>query len=199
MIGNLIVSICNGGIRKSGQDSRITALDENSNLADLCNDIWPAAVDFVYSSHPWAFKKVRAEMALQTLNGDPIAAQGQNVYAYPAKALRILGFYKDLSCQNRDNDARVSSDINGNKIILSNEPSLFAEFIIAITNNDSIPAWLREALELKVAIEVARAKGKDIRVLSQEFQAVLDSARVDNASESNTEKIENNEYIDVRG
>ena len=70
---------------------------------------------------------------------------------------------------------------------------------MAITQNDSIPAWLREALELKVAIEVARAKGKDIRILSQEFQAVLDSARVANASESEKEKIENNDYIDVRG
>lgn len=199
MIDNLDVSICNGGIRKSGQDSRITALDENSNLADLCNDVWPAAVDFVYSSHPWAFKKVRAQADLQTLNGDPIVMQGQNVYAFPANALRVLGFYKDLSCEHRDNNARVSSDSNGAKIILSNETPLFVEFILARTENDSIPAWLREALELKVAIEIARAKGKDIRVLSQEFQAVLDSARVSNAAESNAEKIENNEYIDVRG
>lgn len=199
MIDNLIVSICNGGIRKSGQDSRITALDENSNLADLCNDVWPVAVDFVYSSHPWAFKKVCVQADLQTLNNDPIAEQGQNVYAYPAKALRMMGFYKDLAREYRDNNARVSSDANGNKIILSNENPLFVEYIMAITQNDSIPAWLREALELKVAIEVARAKGKDIRILSQELQAVLDSARVANASESEKEKIENNDYIDVRG
>ena len=189
MIDNLIVSICNGGIRKSGQDSRITALDENSNLADLCNDVWPVAVDFVYSLHPWAFKKVCVQADLQTLNNDPIAEQGQNVYAYPAKALRVMGFYKDLAREYRDNNARVSSDAN----------PLFVEYIMAITQNDSIPAWLREALELKVAIEVARAKGKDIRILSQEFQAVLDSARVANASESEKEKIENNDYIDVRG
>lgn len=199
MIDNLIVSICNGGIRKSSQDSHITALDENSNLADLCNDIWPAAVDFVYSSHPWAFKKVRVQADLQTLNNDPIAAQGQNVYGYPGDALRIMGFYKDLSCQYRDNNARVSSDANGNKIILSNENPLYIEYILARTQNDSIPAWLREALELKVAIEIARAKGKDIRTLSQEFQAVLDSARVANASESEKEKIENNDYIEARG
>lgn len=199
MIDNLVVSICNGGIRKSSQDGRITSLDENSNLADLCNDIWPSAVDFIYSSHPWAFKRIRAQADLKTELGDPIAEQGQNVYGYPGNALRILGFYKDSEFRFRDNGARVSSDQNGNKIILSNELPLFIEYILAKTENDSIPAWLREALELKVGIEVARAKGKDIRSLSQELQAVLDSARVVNASESHEEKIENNEYIDVRG
>ena len=121
MIDNMIVSICNGGIRKSGQDGRISSLDENSNLADLCNDIWPSAVSFIYASHPWAFKKVRVQADLQTLQNDPIATQGQNIYGYPSNALRILGFYKDRECHHRANDARVSSDKNGNKVILSNQ------------------------------------------------------------------------------
>ena len=97
MISSLIVDICNGGIRKSGMDGRITSIDENSNLADLCNDIWSSAVSFIYSIHPWAFKLIRAQAALQTLSGDPIAAQGQNVFAYPSNALRILGFLRTMN------------------------------------------------------------------------------------------------------
>ena len=199
MIDNMIVSICNGGIRKSGQDGRISSLDENSNLADLCNDIWPSAVSFIYASHPWAFKKVRVQADLQTLQNDPIATQGQNIYGYPSNALRILGFYKDRECHHRANDARVSSDKNGNKVILSNQIPLFVECLTAETKNDNLSPWLREVLELKIAIEVARAKGKDIRVLSQEFQAVLDSAQENNATEAESTIIKNDDYINVRG
>lgn len=69
----------------------------------------------------------------------------------------------------------------------------------AETKNDNLSPWLREVLELKIAIEVARAKGKDIRVLSQEFQAVLDSAQENNATEAESTIIKNDDYINVRG
>lgn len=199
MISSLIVDICNGGIRKSGMDGRITSIDENSNLADLCNDIWSSAVSFIYSIHPWAFKLIRAQAALQTLSGDPIAAQGQNVFAYPSNALRILGFFKDYECKYRATDARVSSDVNGRKVILSNEIELYIEFLLTETQNDNMSPWLREALELKIGIELARPKGKDIKTLSQEFKAVLDSAQENNATELNDKIIDNDEYINARG
>jgi hypothetical protein len=196
---NLIVDICNGGIRKAGMDTRIVSIDENTNMADLCSDIWDSSVRFIYSMHPWAFKKIRAEAVLQTLNGDPIAVQNQNVFAYPANSLRILGFYKDSECKIRENNARVSSNNNGNKVILSDETILYIEYLLTETSNDNMSPWLREVLELKIGIEISRAKGKDIRVLSQEFQAVLDSAQENNASEMNADIIENDDYINVRG
>ena len=76
---------------------------------------------------------------------------------------------------------------------------LFVECLTAETKNDNLSPWLREVLELKIAIEVARAKGKDIRVLSQEFQAVLDSAQENNATEAESTIIKNDDYINVRG
>lgn len=199
MISSLIVDICNGGIRKSGMDGRITSIDENSNLADLCNDVWSQAITFIYSTHPWAFKKIRAQADLQTLNDDPIAVQGKNVFGYPNNALRILGFYKDSLFRNRASDARVSSDKNGKKVILSDEIPLFIEFLLTETQNDNMSPWLRECLELKIGIEIGRAKGKDIRILSQEFQAVLDSAQENNASELDAAIIDNDDYINARG
>ena len=135
-------------------------LMKNSNLADLCNDIWSSAVSFIYSIHPWAFKLIRAQAALQTLSGDPIAAQGQNVFAYPSNALRILGFFKDYECKYRATDARVSSDVNGRKVILSNEIELYIEFLLTETQNDNMSPWLREALELKNRDRIGATKGK---------------------------------------
>ena len=199
MINNLIVDICNGGIRKSGQDGRITSIDENTNMADLCRDIWDSAIRFVYSIHPWAFKKIRAQADLQTLSSDPIATQGQNIFGYPDNALRVLNFFKDAEYLYRANDARVSSDKNGKKVILSNEEILYIEFLLTETANDNMSPWLREVLELKIAIEIARTKGKDIRTLSQEFQAVLDTAQENNASETSIDTIINDDYINIRG
>jgi hypothetical protein len=199
MINNLIVDICNGAIRKSGQDGRIVSIDENTNMADLCKDIWDSAIRFIYSIHPWAFKKIRAQADLQTLSDDPIATQGQNIFGYPDNALRILGFFKDKEYLYRVSDARVSSDINGKKVILSNEEILFIEFLLTETANDNISPWLREVLELKIAIEIARTKGRDIRILSQEFQAMLDTAQENNASETSVEIIDNDDYINIRG
>jgi len=199
MINNLIVDIGNDAIRKSGQDGRIASVDENSNLADLIRSSWDSVIKFMYASHPWAFKVIKAQADLRTIQGDPIAQQGMNVYAYPANALRIMGFYRDRGFQIRDDKARVSSDKDGKKVILSFELPLFIEFILDATSNDNISPWLREAITLKLAMEIARAKGRDIRLLAQEYTAMLDAARENNATESETHRIENDEYINARG
>ena len=71
-----------------------------------------------------------------------------------------IGFFKDYECKYRATDARVSSDVNGRKVILSNEIELYIEFLLTETQNDNMSPWLREELKNR---ELARPKGKDIK------------------------------------
>jgi hypothetical protein len=195
MLGTELISIWNGAIRKSGQDSKISSLDENSNLADLCNDVWEQTIREMYTEYPWAFKKVRREAELQSI--DP--SVGPYTFAYPANSLRILGYYKDEYYSNFENSASVTSDINGIKIIQAPETVLYLEYILVNTNNDSIPTLIRSSLELKMGAEIARVKGKPYKELIQEYNYTMDKAKESDSTEDRKVIIQDDDYINCRG
>lgn len=192
MQNNLLVDIYNEALVESGMDTTITSLDENSNLADLANRIIDPTIQELYSEHPWAFKVVRTTADMQTA-GSP------NQYAYPSNCLRILGFYLDQSYEVRDKDARVSSDTNGVRVIYSPKLPLYLEYIRSLSDNDSMPIWVKRCLVLKLAIKIQTAKGKDNTRTIQLYQAESSKARENNANESLATIIDDESYINVRG
>ena len=192
MQNNIVVDICNEAIMATGQDTTITSLSENSNLADLCNRLWNPTLSELYSTHPWAFKKCRGVADLETT--DPT----MNVFAYPNNALRILGFYKDAGYQVPEKLARVGSDKDGNRKIYSPYAPLFIEFLTSAAPNDALQPWLRSCMVYLLASKIAQAKGKSNTELLQMYQFWLDRAEENNATEDSATFTADDRYINCR-
>lgn len=191
MHNNIIVDICNEAILKAGMDTTISSLEENSNLAELCNRLFDASLRELYSEHPWAFRKVKMQADLQE-------TANPNVYAYPDEALRILGFYRDAGCQVPEKLARVTSNKIGQTKIVSPYMPLFLEVVVTNTDNDTLQPWLRRCLVALLAHKIAVAKGKSGTELLQEYQMWLDRAEENNAREDSPTYINDDRYINCR-
>lgn len=191
MRNNIEVDICNEAILASGQTASITSLDENSALGDLCKRLWDATVRQMYTEHSWAFKKQRAQLNLLE-QGNP------NKYAYPDNSLRVLGFYKDKGCQIPERLARVRTESDGLKVIISPYMPTFVEYLADKNGNDDISPWLRNCLVLLLASKIAQAQGKDNLKLLQQYNAWLDKAEEDDASEDGATHTYDDRFIICR-
>lgn len=191
MQNNIIVAICNEALAESGQDTTISSLAENSNLAELCNRLWGSTVEEAYSDYPWAFKTVRANADLETI--DTV-----NVYAYPDNCLRILGFYEDKDQLIPEKLARVGSDKNGVTKIYSPRAPLFIEYTMAASVNDMMPTYVRRGLVSLLASKIAKTKGKDGTKLLETYMAWLDRGQEANAREEAVDSVNDDRYINCR-
>lgn len=191
MQNNIIVAICNEALAESGQDTTISSLSENSNLAELCNRLWDSTVEEAYSDYPWAFRTVRCTAALQTV--DTV-----NVYAYPDHCLRILGFYEDKDQLIPEKLARVGSNIDGETKIYSPRSPLFIEYIRDSGNSDSMPTYVRRGLVALLASKIATTKGKDGTKLLEKYMTWLDRGQEADAREQQIDNVSDDRYIDCR-
>ena len=175
MRNNTIVEICNDAIAAAGQTNTIADLTENTALAELCNRMWKATLDEMYTEHAWAFRKTRLQADLYK-QGNP------NEYAYPADCLRVLGFYKDKGCQVQEKLARVRANKDGFTVIMSPWLPLFVEYLAAPTSQDRIAPWFRNCLVFLLAAKIKTAQGGDDTKLLQKYQMWLDKAEENRAS-----------------
>lgn len=191
MRNNIEVDICNDAILASGQTASITSLSENSALGELCNRLWPATLRQMYSEHSWAFRKMQVAATIYK-QGNP------HEYVYPDKCLRVLGFYKDHGCQVPDKLARVRANKDGITRIISPCMPVFIEYLTDSTSQDQVAPWLRECLVLLLASKVATAQGKDNTKLLQQYQAWLDKAEENDASEDGATHTYDDKFINCR-
>jgi hypothetical protein len=80
------VDICNLALAMLGED-RITSLEDESSVAELCSVNWAGARDFVLAARPWSFAIVRRSLAA--------AAEApewgpSNAFPLPSSVLRVL-------------------------------------------------------------------------------------------------------------
>lgn len=136
------VSICNSALIKIGQE-RITALDEQSKAAILCNERYPHIRDEVLEDHPWNFALVRA--SLSQLTDAPLFGYD---YAYqkPADCLRI--WKTDID----DVDYRIEGDQ-----VLTDEDTFNCIYIKQETNPAKFSRAFAEAVAFRLAAELAYA------------------------------------------
>lgn len=191
MRNNIEVEICNDAILASGQTTTITSLDENSALGELCNRLWPATLRQMYTEHSWAFRKMSVQLDLYE-QGNP------NKYEYPDNCLRVLGFYRDKGCQVPEKLARVRTEADGLKRIMSPYMPLFAECLADKSPNDDVSPWLRQCLVLLLASKIAQAQGKDNKSLLQQYMTWLDKAEEDDSSEDGSTHTYDDKFINCR-
>ena len=191
MINNIVVSICNDAIKEAGNSARINSLADNSQLAELCSDLWDQTVDEMYCDHAWCFRKVRKQADLQA-SGDT------NEYAIPDGSLRIFGFYIDAGYQVPEASARVGAKPSGAQVIFSPHLPLFLEYLTASTDSDRLPPLVRKCLTYLLAAKIATSQGKDDTKILQKYQYWLDRAEENDASEDELTFTNDDRFIDCR-
>jgi hypothetical protein len=134
------VDICNSALIKLGIE-QISALNENSRAAQLCNEQYDKQRKMLLRAHPWNFA-VKREALTATVN-TPVYEFSLE-YNLPSDYLRIIDTeYPDSFYQ-----------IENNKLY-SNISDLKVRYISDITDTDLFTPDFAELLSLKIAIDLS--------------------------------------------
>jgi len=216
-----VVDICNlalGNIRANS----INALDESSIEAQVCNQRYDFAVDFVLNAFPWGFAKKVATLALL----DESPQEWTYAYSYPNECINIrhlvaneqistdrtalLRYDQDEFYQRQQNlKTRIPFEIAvsnaGSKAILCNQAEAWAAYTVRVTDPNQFDAGFIEALawylSSVIAIPVVGAdKGAQLQATAVDaYQSFVNIAKASSANERwNTSSIPESPTITAR-
>ena len=135
--------IASNALTKLGAQS-ITSLDDDTQRARLCRAYYPNVGDAVLRAYPWRCATIRTTLALSedTPVGDDWAYQFQlPVDPYCLRVLQV-------------DDGTIPFTVEG-RLILCDESSLYLKFIRRMTDPGSFDSLLQEAIECRLAAELA--------------------------------------------
>lgn len=155
------VDICNLMLSRLGDDATVSSLNppEGSAQAEHCAMFYPIARDSLLELHDWGFATRRVALAETAL---PSNAGWLYAFLVPSDCIKIIAVlppdaadnytatlgnipgYRDYGSSQYDTnnlrsfympqDFQLESDDNGNAIILTNQPSATARFLIRVTD-----------------------------------------------------------------
>jgi hypothetical protein len=139
------VGICNLALGWLGANL-ITAIDEDSNEAKLCNATFEHSRDACLEDYDWSFAMTRAR--LTPLTSSP-AFGYSNAFQRPSDCVRITAASSSADF-NTDTDWRIEEDT-----IVSDAGTLYIRYVKKITNTAKFTAGFTHALAAKLAADLA--------------------------------------------
>ena len=183
------VEICNRALNAVGQ-AAITALDEGTARADLCNRLYTDLRDELLQDHPWNFAIRRDTPAASAT--EPAFEWD---YAFPmhADALRVLSVNEDWQ--------HATWVVEGREI-LTNEPApVYVRYVSKDVTEDTFPPLFTGALVLRIAMDLAMPlteSGTRREALAKQYQVAIRMARGADARESGPHRYTVETLIDAR-
>lgn len=196
------VYICNQALIETGNDVSIESLDEKSPEAQRCKRLFDSTYKTLLSQYNFSFSEKLVQLSRISDN----VLGYKYSYSYPAEALRINNVYmseEDYKLKkhiDREQNFTVSN-INGNKVILSNDDCPFASINIE-PNISTLPETFVRVFVLKLAEQLIKVSGIGDDVLKrvkEDFNYEMSLAISSSAREADNKLKEDNPYIDVRG
>lgn len=176
--------VCNMALAKIGTDT-ISAIDNGTPVANLCNLVFSEIVNQVLRYHPWSFATTFASLVASTATNP---TTWEKAFVLPTNFLRLLSFNK-----YEENDSTPAYEIVGN-LLYTNETDVTLKYIKAYNAAD-IATWetlFRELVVLKLAIELLTPTKGDknlLIVLQREFSAKMAEARRIGAEENTNNRV----------
>ncbi len=140
------VDICNLALDELGEEA-ITALDEGTTVANLCNRNIGAARDELLRAHPWNFAIRRRKMAR-------LAAAPDFGFAYafqkPVDWLRTIGVHGDSGGFSNPEYRMEGEEV------LADSPNLYLRYVARIDDPNIYDVLFVEALALKLAARLSK-------------------------------------------
>jgi hypothetical protein len=177
----------------------IGSIDDNSIAATHCKLFYETLRDVVLEGSNWGF--ARKVKPLQLLSETEFG--WTYAYQYPSDCLRVNKLMINYETSAQDDVVYCISNINGAKVILSNEPGLRISYRSRVTNTDLFPASFKMALSYLIASEIAVAvigvkEGERLKKISLNMYAsYLGSASENDANEEQNLPQES-EYVTAR-
>lgn len=183
------VEICNRALNALGAKA-ITALDEGTERADLCNRLYTDLRDELIQDHPWNFAIRRDAIAASVTTP---AFEWTYQYPFPADCIRVLSVNEDYQ--------RVAWASEGRNILTDWEGPINVRYLSNDVEEPDFPPKFTAALVLRLAVEMAMpltesASRRD--ALAKEYQIAIRAARGADARESAPAQFTNDTLIDVR-
>lgn len=192
-----VVDICNQALYLLGA-STITAIDEGTTLANLCNLLWPEVRDTVFRDHPWNCLITRAELAQDST--DPEYGY-DNSFQLPADplCLRVLSTDQD-EYVDADGQYYYPYAIEG-RFIFTDALTLKIKYVGRVTDVTKYDSLLVSALAAKLAAELAYPVTKSHQVVESmraRYEKILNDAKLVDAQEGSPEVFESNVLWNAR-
>lgn len=185
------VDICNSALAKIGT-ARITSLDDNTEEARLCKELYPKLKLELLRSHPWNFAINRVELA--AIVTDPIYEHDIQ-FQIPENCLRVLGI------DATENYKNIVWKIEGRKILASGVTTMKMKFIDADVVEDDFDASFAEALAFRLASDLAYPVAQSITLASglfERYEKSLSLARCYDAQEGSSDRFVADNWLDAR-
>jgi hypothetical protein len=194
-----VVDICNEALDLLGA-ATITALDEATQEAEICNRRFATVRDQVLRAHPW-----NAAVTRQALAQDASAPAFGFTYQYTLPTtpycLRVLSFWN----ANVDNEIAAYDSQNMFKVegrkILTDESTCNIIYVARVTDTEQYDSLLSSTVAHKLASEIAYAITGSSSLAQQTFQLYqtrLSEARSMDAAEGVPDKIIADSFINSR-
>ncbi len=188
-MANSAVEICNRALNATGQGA-ITALDEGTTRADLCNRLYADLRDELLQDHPWNFAQKRIALAADVATP---AYEWDLQYNFPADALRVLAVNEDYQ--------RVRWVSENRKILTNDTAPIYVRYLSNNVTENNFPPKFVAALVLRLAIDLAMPMTESAarrEALFKEYQVAIRAARGADARESGPAFYTNDTLIDAR-
>ena len=180
------IEICNSALIRLGANT-ITSFTDNTTEAKACNQIYERVRDAVLVAHPWNFALVRESLA--KLSSIPSWGYA-NEFQLPVNCLRVVEVQ----------DKAIKYEIEGRKILANIDP-FNIKYISQVTSTGYFSNQFREALEKKLALELAFLivqSSTQQQLLQQEYDMALADARSFDAQEGGPESYIYDDFINSR-
>jgi hypothetical protein len=181
------VQICSNALTKLGANP-IASFDDGEDRSDLCRDYYPNVRDAVLRAYPWNCAIRRMALALDAET--PVYGYSYR-FALPTVpyCLRVLEVEDDI-------EHRIEG-----RYLLTDEGSVNIKFIARITDPGLFDSLLVEAIECRLAAELAypiTGSPTLIQAMWALYEAKLREARTMDGMEGTADYYSSNALIEVR-
>lgn len=192
-----VVDICNQALYLLGHDP-ITALDDGTRRANLCNLLWPEVRDAVLADHPWNCAVVRDELAQDAT--DPEFGY-ENRFALPTDpyCLRVLSTDQDKYMDENGQQA-YPWEIEGRFLVI-NTMTVKIKYVARVIDVTQYSPKLVTAIAAKLAAELAFpiTKNNGVRAQMEElYDRKIAEAKIVDAQEGTPLPFESNALWNAR-
>ena len=188
-----VVNICNSALNLIGA-STISALTEDTKNARLCNQRYEPVRNRVFRGHNWNCLIKKVQLAANST--DPVMEYAKS-YALPSDCLRVLKIH------NGTTDS-IASDLDykiEGKNIVTDETTVYLDYIALDTDPNNYDVYLREAISHQLAADLAYAITNNATLANNYMTRAderLREARFIDATENSLDTVEANEFTNAR-
>lgn len=182
-----ITDLCNDALGQIGS-SFITALDDGTNPANLCNRFYPTVRDAVLRDHLWNFAMTRVALAR---NATAPVSEWTYGYTLPANCLRVvrLGLSDDIRWK-----------IEGRNLV-TDESSATILYVARIEDPNIWDTLFYQALATRLASKLATPLTGKVALaveLYKLYDAMISDARAVDGQEGISDPMDSTDLTDVR-